>query len=306
MSTIIVIVVTIALCEIVSRIVLHFIYNRNFDFSIVEKSKYGTSNGLKANQKTSIWGKTFTTDQYGSRPGTTPTTKRKRVFIGDSVLEGVGLEDSAVCTSILQQGDLNAQFLNLSMVGNSSADYANIIDAIIDSTKPTFIADIDSITVVFCLNDIYGKLAEKELPIMSSGFIAKCNALLQNIGTYKLLKLLIYQHSDKYFQYDLQFYKQEQKVHESIDYLVSAKNKCAQHQIKFEVLILPYRSQFDSKNLFPQQTLAYYLGMNGVPFKDLYPLLSIHKHPKELYLFADEIHFSEAGHKAIAEAIQGQ
>jgi lysophospholipase L1-like esterase len=38
----------------------------------------------------------------------------------------------------------------------------------------------------------------------------------------------------------------------------------------------------------------------------LYPLLSIHKHPKELYLFADEIHFSEAGHKAIAEAIQGQ
>jgi lysophospholipase L1-like esterase len=117
---------------------------------------------------------------------------------------------------------------------------------------------------------------------------------------------LIYQNSDKYFQYDLQFYKQEQKVHESIDYLVSAKNKCAQHQIKFEVLILPYRSQFDSKNLFPQQTLAYYLGMNGVPFKDLYPLLSIHKHPKELYLFADEIHFSEAGHKAIAEAIQGQ
>lgn len=114
MSTIIVIVVTIALCEIVSRIVLHFIYNRNFDFSIVEKSKYGTSNGLKANQKTNIWGKTFTTDQYGSRPGTTPTTKRKRLFIGDSVLEGVGLEDSAVCTSILQQGDLNVQFLNLS------------------------------------------------------------------------------------------------------------------------------------------------------------------------------------------------
>jgi hypothetical protein len=84
------------------------------------------------------------------------------------------------------------------------------------------------------------------------------------------------------------------------------KIECAQHQVKFEVLILPYRSQFDSKNLFPQQTLAYYLGMNGVPFKDLYPLLAIHKHPKELYLFADEIHFSKAGHKAIAEAIQGR
>jgi hypothetical protein len=56
MSTIIVIVVTIALCEIVSRIVLHFIYNRNFDFTIVEKSKYGTTNGLKANQKTTYLG----------------------------------------------------------------------------------------------------------------------------------------------------------------------------------------------------------------------------------------------------------
>ena len=35
-------------------------------------------------------------------------------------------------------------------------------------------------------------------------------------------------------------------------------------------------------------------------------MLSIHKHLKELYLYADEIHLSEAGHKAIAEAIQGQ
>ena len=112
---------------------------------------------------------------------------------------------------------------------------------------------------------------------MSSGFIAKCNALLQNIGTYKLLKLLIYQHSDKYFQYDLQFYKQEQKVHESIDYLVSAKNKCAQNQIKFEVLILPYRSQFDSKNLFPQQTLAYYLGTVSYTHLDVYKRQAQHR-----------------------------
>jgi lysophospholipase L1-like esterase len=306
MFTIIVIVVTIALCEIVSRIVLHFIYNRNFDFSIVEKNKYGSSNGLKANQTTSIWGQVFTTDQLGSRPGTPVTAKRKRVFIGDSVLEGVGLEDSTVCTALLQKVDATKQILNLSMAGNSSADYANIIDAIIDSTKPTYIHDVDSITVVFCLNDIYGKLAEKELPVMSSGFMAKCNSLLQNIGTYKLLKLLIYQHSDKYFQYDLQFYKQEQKVHESIDYLVRAKNKCALHQIKLEVLLLPYRSQFDSKNLFPQQTLAYYLGMNGVPFRDLYPLLAQQKDTKALYLFADEIHFSASGHKAIAAAILGK
>ncbi len=306
MFTIIVIVVTVALCEIVSRIALHFIYNRSFDFSVVEKNKYGASTGLKANQKNTIWGKSFTTDDYGSRPGTTATKKRKRVFIGDSVLEGVGLHDSAVCTSILQEGDLNSQFLNLSMIGHSSADYANIIDAIIDSTKPTFIADIDSITVAFCLNDIYGKLSEKELPVMSSGVIAKCNGLLQHIGIYKLLKLMIYQHSDKYFQYDLQFYKQEQKVHESIDYLVSAKNKCALHQIKFEVLILPYRSQFESKNLFPQQTLAYYLGMNGVAFRDLYPRLAQAQSTKDLYLFADEIHFSAEGHKVLTSAIQGK
>lgn len=306
MSTIIVIVVTIALCEIVSRIVLHFIYNRNFDFTIVEKNKYGTTNGLKANQKTTIWGKSFSTDQLGSRPNTTSSTKRKKIYIGDSVIEGVGLEDSTVCTSLIQQGEVNSQILNISMAGNSSADYANIIDAIIDSTKSTCIPDIDSISVVFCLNDIYGKLSAEQLPVMSSGFIAKCNEVLQHIALYKLLKLLIYQNSDKYFQYDLQFYKQEQKVHESIDYLVRAKNRCTAHQIKFEVLILPYRSQFETKNLFPQQTLAYYLGMNGVPFKDLYPSLAKEKDTKDLYLFADEIHFSVEGHKAIADAIQGR
>jgi lysophospholipase L1-like esterase len=303
MFTIMMVVITITLCEIVSRVVLHFVYNRDFDFSIVEKNKYGTTNGLKANQQKTIWGKPFTTDQFGSRPAKEDRKKKKKIVIGDSVLEGVGLTDSSVVTSLIQSKYTDKDVLNLSMVGNSSADYANMIDAILDSTKSTFIPDIESITVLYCLNDIYGKSSAKELPIMSSGFVAKCNQVLQYVALYKLVKLFVYQHSDSYFQYDLQFYRQENKVHETIDYLVKSKNRCAQKQIAFDVLIVPYQSQFETKNLFPQQTLAYYLGMNGVVFRDLFPMLSKHPNYKKLYLFADEIHFSAEGHRMLSESM---
>jgi hypothetical protein len=118
------------------------------------------------------------------------------------------------------------------------------------------------------------------------------------------LKLLVYQNSDSYYRYDAALYKENERVIAMVNTLVKIKARCTQYSIPFEVCILPYRSQLQHpQNKSPQRQLAYYLGLNGIPFRDLLPCMKNLPSPQNLYLFADEIHFSPAGHRAVAKCL---
>lgn len=297
--------VAVIAIEFLCRIVVHKIYNRDFDKALITDSLYLNSSGLKANACGIIWGKKFSTDEFASRKPrkTYKTGKRKWLFIGDSVTEGVGVEDSAVFSSLVFDKIDSVNILNYSLIGYSIADYLNVLKTLIGAKD----SGISRATLFFCLNDIYGNSKANELPRMASqNVVGTLNAFLQqHYATYKLLKLLLFQNSDRYFRYDLQFYKPgDEHFIEAMHILKQCDSVCVASGIKMNVVMLPYRSQLqggDEMNKVPQNMVAEYCNRNGIQFSDVSDYLKKQNNPGSLYLFADEIHFSERGHRTMAD-----
>jgi hypothetical protein len=297
----IVIGLILLLSELFCGFILEKIYNRNFDTALVEKNVYETSHALKSFIQTQVWGQKFTTDRFRSRPQKAISKKGKHVFIGDSVLEGIGLPDSLIFTELLNGETVD--ILNLSMPGNRSKDYLSILRCITDSSHPSYIEGVVSIHIVHCLNDIYGKTSSSDLPISQRAFYSKISNQLLNIKTYQLIKLLIYQNSDYYYQYDAAFYKDEPKVEETMTFYKGIDSLCSAKGMPLSFYMLPYKSQFVSKDFYPQQQLLNKFEAANIKVIDLTKPLTPFAANENLYLFADEIHFSASGHKAIAEII---
>jgi len=290
----------IALIETLSYFILLKKYNRSIPDETIENGRFGNSNGLKSNLNTKIWGEAFSTDDKGSRPAKAYNKKPKKVWIGDSVVEGVGVSDSLIFTYLLAESDSVYDYLNFAHAGNTPIDYFNTINSLIDTNSILVNDSVHSFHIGICLNDINPK---EKIQSTLPAFIQKANLLLQISNTYRLLKLWINRNSDGYFQYDAAMYKDQAKVHEVIDQLVRISALCKSKNISCQFYIFPYKSQLVSGNFSPQQTLAYHMGINGLPFIDLSSYLRKGDNLHELYLFSDEIHFSAKGHKAIATSI---
>lgn len=290
------------LLEVTCSIILGSIYTREFDSSLIEPNKFGSSDGLKNSVEGLVWGKAFRTDQFGGRQneGTYNSCKGKtRLYIGDSVTEGVGIDDSSTFVSLVSKAIPTENIINYSLIGYSCYDYLNVLKSavVLDSS-------ISSVALVFTLNDIYGNAKSIDLPIMAkANWIGKANTFLQvRWATYKLIKLFVYQNSDAYFRYDASFY-QPNNPHfkETIEVLAECDSICASHNIDFKIVALPYRSQLSSINREPQDLLRKYCKKANITFIDATDFLLKQSNFSSLYLFADEIHFSEKGHSTIAE-----
>jgi len=291
------------LIEGLSRFVLNQIYNRDFDSTLIEENLYGTSAGLKPNAKSKVWGQQFTTDKYGGRASGVPlnSTKKKWLFIGDSVTEGVGVSDEATFASRHARDFLNYDVLNISLIGYSVTDYYNVLNHWLTTDT-----SVELVTLFYCLNDVYGPVKSDALPqIGRQDWVGEVSRFFQqNYGTYKLAKLLAFRYNDRYFQYDLQFYQPEHLYFlNSVNALKVCQELCEAHNVFFQVVMLPYQSQLLSSSpevLQPQKLLGAYCITNDIEFLDAYQHLKSLDDAKSYYLFADEIHLSEKGHAAIA------
>ena len=76
---------------------------------------------------------------------------------------------------------------------------------------------------------------------------------------------------------------------------------CKARNIYFNVVALPYQSQVKDKNFAPQQLVKEFCNKDSIEYSDASEYLSKQADINSLYLFADEIHFSKKGHRAIAE-----
>ncbi len=309
-NILIVVVVTLGILvvlDVVSRIVLSNIYNRKFDSSLIEPGKYGATDGLKANATGTVWGKPFHTDDMGGRKHTkTKTGKKKVLIIGDSVTEGVGIDDSSTIANLTNDSEewADADVRNISMIGWSSHDYSNVIDHL-------FAADtaISEVYLFYCLNDIYGKSAVKDLPpIANKGVISEINGWLQDrYATYRLIKLMCYNHSDHYYQYDKALYEDPARVDATIADIVHVKQVCEAHKAHFMIMLVPYRSQLEHReDNLPQKILIGKFLKNDIQGMDL-----LRRWPQEddyaaLFLYGDEIHYSALGHSEMMRAIYGR
>ena len=310
-------IVTIAILlvlELVARSVLSSIYNRKFDSSLIQENKFGSSPGLKPNAYGVVWGKPFHTDEIGARKNSKKKSgKAKLLIIGDSVTEGVGVNDSSTFANIINdRSDLDVR--NISLIGWSVDDYANAIDCVVVQNH-----DIKDIYLFYCLNDIYGSHKTKDLPsIGHRGILSRINGAMQDrYATYKLIKLYTYQHSAKYFQYDSALYHNKVLVQHTLNSLMHIKTLCDDRHIELRLFIMPYKSQFDNREAEfknpsePQLTLEKEFHSLHIHYLDLLPAMShaaitTDTHPDDLYLYADEIHLSAKGHIIVANIIGSQ
>lgn len=291
-----------------ARMVLSRIYNRGFDSSLIDKHKYGPTSGLKANANGTVWGKPFHTDELGGRRHERARKGKPKFFIiGDSVTEGVGVEDNETFANLISENlpvNMDMDVKNISMIGWSTADYRNAMDQLMAQDS-----SVNQVLLFYCLNDIYGKSGTADLPHMGKcGAAGEANGFLQNtIGIYKLLKLMIYQHSDKYFQYDEALYKDPARVNKAMGDIAHIEQLCESRGFSLVVILMPYRSQVEGKNPDDlQKALTVALAPLGVIIYDPLPALKKEKNPSALYLFGDEIHFSTAGHRVIAKVFTGK
>ena len=293
--------------EGVSRFVLNRIYNRSFDSSLFAWHKYFNSTGLKKDTMGIVWGKQFHTDQFACRRSPRPFSpkKKKWLFIGDSVTEGVGVDDSSTFAAIVAMHTDSVNVMNYSLIGYSDYDYLNVLKKLLDNTD----SSINKVTICFCLNDVYAHADAADLGQMQRpGILGRINGLVQNRSAfYKVIKLLVYQNADRYFQYDLDFYKSGgYYFQESMRYLKACNDLCKRNGVEMNVVMLPYRSQLvntDENDRRPQKLVGDFCRSLNIPFSDPIDYCSKTQNPKDLYLFADEIHFSEAGHKMMANYI---
>lgn len=293
----------LATTEVVCRIVLAQIYNRSFDSSLIQDNKYGSSSGLRPNTSGMVWGYLMHTDTFGARRNNIAykAGAKKWLHIGDSVAEGVGVADSSTFSALAANVFSEFNVLNFSLIGYSTADYTNVLTSLVPNDT-----SVELVTLFYCLNDVYGHTPAANLPsIARPDWLGNINALLQNrYATYKLIKLLFYQHSNKYFTYDLQFYQKDNPYFvQSMKYLYQCDSVCKSNGKFFQVVMLPYRSQLQgdlNTGSKPQQLVGQFCNAAGISFSDASQYLAHQKDVNSLYLFADEIHFSEKGHNAIA------
>lgn len=294
------VLVILALAELISRVVLARIYNRSFDSSIVADNRYGNSAGLKANVHTTVWGQPFSTDANGCRATQAPRAgKPKWLYIGDSVTEGVGVSDSATFANRCAERLNEYNFANYSLIGYSASDYVNVLQQVLPADS-----SIELVTLFYCLNDVYGNAKTNDLPVMAKqNWIGTLNGLLQNnCALYKLIKLYFYRNSNRYFTYDRQFYNTgNERFNQAMASLNTCDSLCKYYNAYFNVVILPYQSQLRDKDFTPQLLIKDYCKQHDIECSDASETLVKQADINKLYLFADEIHFSEEGHKAIAD-----
>ena len=308
LGTILGVIILLALLEIISRVVLKRIYDRSFDSSLIVDNKYFTSAGLKENAAGYVWGKPFHTDAFGCRKGPVSfsSKKKKWLFIGDSVTEGVGVDDSLTFAALVAKQIDSVNIMNYSLIGYSDADYLNVLEKLLANHD----SSISKVTIFFCLNDVYGSAKTNQLPVMAkANWIGALNGWMQNkYATYKLVKLLVYERSDRYFKYDEQFYTAGNSFfEEAMERLRSCDSVCRASGVAMNVVMLPYCSQIagpgpDVNNRIPQTMVADYCYKKHIVFGEPSKYIG----PGRwwgLYLFADEIHLSEEGHKKLADYI---
>jgi lysophospholipase L1-like esterase len=296
-------ILLVGVLEYSARLVLDQVYNRSFDHNLIEPHKYGQSDGLHAQAKGMVWGQTFTTDIHGCRNHSSkPSSRKKRWLIGDSVIEGVGVADTATFAHRLHLMS-HDEVHNLSHIGWSTTDYSHALDYILD-TLHTDSSSTTSISICYCLNDIYAAKPTSLLPpIGNKGIISTLNQILQtSSGLYKLIKLYLYQHSDHYYRYDAVLYKDTAMVQYTVRLMQDMYLRCQQRHIALDVYLLPYHSQLTHASTgSPQDILIAACG--DIHVYDLQPALRQYPHPDELYLWGDEIHLSALGHSAVAHAM---
>lgn len=294
--------------ELLVRLVYPEIQFPGTDATLVEDSVYYSTPGLSPNSKGSSNGILKTVDQesFWKYEHENSDSADQVLFIGDSVTMGIGIDSDSTFSGIINNKIQGIKVLNPSLIGYSSNDYLNIIKKFFSNDIKE--AEASSVFIFWCLNDVYSNLDPAvSLGFESTGFIDQVFIFFRNnFKLYHFLKKLALDRPKSYFLFDQQFYGIENESFlASMDDLISIKSILSKRELEFTVVLLPYEYQLrvDDLNVKkPQETVTRFLEMNEINVFDLTSDLKTND-PSKLYLYGDGIHFSNEGHKIIADIL---
>lgn len=298
----------LVLLEVFVRMLVPAVQSQGMDAALVYPDRFGTTPGLLPESQGVAFGKSVKVDSRGFRKSTVPFSRNKKtwLYLGDSVTMGVGVDDDSVYVARMDEALIDYNLANPSVIGWGVENYLEAARYFLEIENNQH--QISYITVAWCLNDIYRGMppAEYEGMQFKKRIHRYTTWLRENSHAYIFLKGIFFDRPRAYFDFDRQFYHNEdENTERALQLMEELAFLCAQHDVSFNVLLLPYEVQLREPNSrdsnAPFDFMQEKLSAEGISVLDTRGAFSSVRPSSEYYLFADGIHFSNIGHRVLAD-----
>ncbi len=274
---------------------------------LIKDNEYYSSFGLSPGAVGISNGKIVNVDKNGFRKSSieVDTSKDSWLFLGDSVTMGIGVENDSTFAAIINKKLPEINILNPSTIGWSVYDYENVVKYFLANKASKF--RIKKVFIFYCLNDLYDSEINKKMP---GGEFRKffgdfLRTIRLNSRLFIFIKNIFSDRPKAYFEYDKQFYNTTNTVFvKAIKSITEINSLCEKSGVDFIFTALPYEYQLRRKtnSQNPQQLIVNKLTSERIKAYNLSnKYFNKNIDSKLLYLYSDGIHFSNYGHKLIAE-----
>jgi len=288
---------------------------------------YGSSNGNAPNTEAISFGQTVYTDPYGFRVpkgGVSEDAEKSEaiLIVGDSVGFGPAVEEADTFAGRLRARFPEKRVYNSSVIGYSTPDYRNVVDAFLPSHP-----EVTAVVLVYCLNDATSRISQKidrylkeeraDVPEQKLTEWFRSFTLLSDLNDYlrsrSKLYLFVRHHllgtQTRDWKAVLQLFSEGNTpdVEQSVSDLVGIASVLRDRSIPFVLVISPFEYQLrkpeDPETQVPQRKLGDLLARAGVAYIDVRPYFDRALPSRDYFLAYDSMHFSALGHRVMAEVI---
>lgn len=305
------IVLTVALVGAIELVIRSFnpdITPLGTDAALISDNVFGDVQGPTPGASGRSNGAYFQVDEDGFWEYASPLSPEADapiwLLIGDSVTMGIGVQPDSTFAGILSRlAPTELSVRSPALIGYSSRDYLKLVRHFITSTFRED-APLSRITIFWCLNDAYsGRQIETPATGMPHVLDPVLSLARRHWFTYQWLKAHLFDRPKRYYRYDSGFYDGA-PLERAASNLAAIADLCDEHEVECDLILLPYEYQLREHEFEPQRKLSAHLANVSLSVKDPSAwLLDRTKDPAELYLYGDGIHFSEKGHRVIANYI---
>lgn len=293
------------LSELVVRLFIPRVKPQGTTRAIIADSLYGSTYGLKPLSAGKSHGVPLEVDRFGFRKYSVKidASRASWLFLGDSVTFGPGVEGDSTFAGIVQGGIDSLNILNPSTSGYHINNYREVFTELVIRDRHRL--NIERVTIFWCLNDVYANVPFVDIPGGKIRYIFSdfLSFVKTHSRLYHFLKNLLFDRPKSYYFFDKQFYTRENpEFRNAVETILEFFDSCRERGVLFELVLLPYEYQLRTGDFAPQDLMEEVFKNTGIriwrPFQT-----GAERHPdfKALFLYGDGIHFSNYGHRRLAE-----
>lgn len=196
--------------------------------------------------------------------------------------------------------DRRFEVLNFGIEGTDSRHHLSVIKQKILPYAP------DLIILGYSLNDIrFSKIYDKPILMcfLQHSYFADFIAVRLGTAISQWQYAVGSESEEKYYLDHIALYDDKERLSKLKNILKEVRDILGKHNIRFAVVVFPFRQQLDERDPKPQKVLSSILREEKIPFFD--PLTELKSYqPDELYPKGDFVHFSSFGNEAAARSIK--